>query len=77
MPKYLVNHSYTSRGDGVQYGPWSPGDSVELLEAVAEWVNRDSPGTLSALPESTSEPAPLAREAAPKPNRQARVPKNR
>lgn len=76
MPKYLVNHAYASRSDGVQYGPWSPGDSVELLEAVAEWVNRDSPGTLSALPVATSEPAPV-REAAPKPNRQARVSKNR
>jgi hypothetical protein len=43
---YTVNHAYTSRRDGLQLGPWRPGDVVALEAADAEWVNRDSPGCL-------------------------------
>jgi hypothetical protein len=29
-------------------GPWRIGDRVELSESLAEWLERDSPGTLRA-----------------------------
>lgn len=48
MADYTVNHRYTSRRDGVQFGPYEPGTVVQLDESDAEWVNRDSPGCLTA-----------------------------
>jgi len=48
MAKYTVNHTYRSRRDGVDFGPYEPGAVVELDPADAEWVNRDSPGCLTA-----------------------------
>jgi len=45
--KYTINHAYSSRRDGQQFGPWQAGDVVELEPADAEWVNRDSPGCLA------------------------------
>lgn len=50
MPRYEVVHSYRSARDGQQFGPWRPGDFVELDDADAAWVNRDSPGCLIAPP---------------------------
>lgn len=47
MPTYAVNHRYSAFRDGAQFGPYEPGTFVELSEADAEWVNRDSPGTLT------------------------------
>lgn len=47
MATYAVNHHYRSFRDGVQYGPYEPGTFVQLDEVDAEWVNRDSPGTLT------------------------------
>lgn len=47
MNRYTVNHSYRSRRDGQDFGPWSKGDEVELSDGDAEWVERDSPGTLA------------------------------
>jgi hypothetical protein len=45
---YEVRHAYRSTRDGQQFGPWAAGDRIELAEADAEWVNRDSPGCLLA-----------------------------
>lgn len=71
MPRYLVNHVYACYTDGIHYGPWTPGETVELLEAVAEWVNRDSPGTLKLVPEKTAE-----REASKVPDREVKKARN-
>lgn len=51
MGRYKVNHRYaaytTAFGDGEQIG-LEEGAEVELDEERAEWINRDSPGTLTA-----------------------------
>lgn len=47
MAVYKVTQRYASNG----IGPFDKGQSVDLDEATAEFVERDSPGTL----ESTSE----------------------
>lgn len=69
MAKYLVNHVYASYRDGVHYGPWTPGETVELEDELAEWVNRDSEGTLSEIPAKDAEDE-KEREAPKPPNRQ-------
>lgn len=46
MTAFEVQHAYTARRDGQQFGPWVEGDHVELEPADAEWVERDSPGCL-------------------------------
>lgn len=48
MADYTVNHSYRAFHDGKQYGPYEQGTVVQLDEADAAWVNRDSPGCLTA-----------------------------
>lgn len=48
MAVFKVQHAYRSSRDGQQYGPWAEGDRIELEQADAEWVNRDSPGCLLA-----------------------------
>lgn len=48
MPRFEVRHAYRSSRDGQQYGPWTAGETVELSDADADWVNRDSPGCLLA-----------------------------
>lgn len=73
MPRYVVSHVYAAYRDGVHYGPWTPGETVELEAELAEWVNRDSPDTLKPA----DDPTPVEREATPKPNRQAKSPKTR
>jgi len=50
MPRYVVQSPYRTQ----DLGPWAPGETVDLLPHVAEWVNRDSPGTL-ALEEEVQE----------------------
>lgn len=47
MAAYKVNHRYSAFRDGARFGPYEPGTVVDLEESDAEWVNRDSPGTLS------------------------------
>lgn len=43
MPRYEVQHRYKSN----DFGPWEAGDQVTLDDpADADFVNRDSPGTL-------------------------------
>lgn len=52
--KYTVQHAYDAFTDGRRFGPWVDGDEVDLEEAEAAWVNRDSEGTLVAVkPTST------------------------
>lgn len=45
--RYTVNHPYTASRDGRTFGPWDKGETVELDQADAEWIERDSPGVLS------------------------------
>lgn len=76
--QYKVQHSYHSVG--VQLGPWRAGDVVELEDAVAEWVNRDSPGCLlaaSAAPEATAPADEPVRQKPAGQNRQHRGGANR
>jgi hypothetical protein len=75
MARYLVNHVYAAHTDGTYYGPWTPGETVELEAELAEWINRDSEGTLTELPDPESKPA--EREAAKPPNRQHKGSKTR
>lgn len=56
MARYTVAHAYRStvflRGDGTgETIGFSEGDTVEVDDVTAEWVNRDSPGTLDATVE--------------------------
>lgn len=44
MPRYLVTHAYQTD----RLGPWVAGDEVELDDAIAAHVERDSPGTLQS-----------------------------
>lgn len=83
MPTYNVNHAYRSFRDGVQYGPYEPGSTVELDATDAEWINRDSPGALIAagtkraevpVPDAEAEPTQAKPPAA---NRQAKGGRNR
>lgn len=58
MPRYTVNHRYSSNHNGRQFGPWEPGIEIELDEPDAEWVNRDSPGTVELVrPKQAKAPA--------------------
>lgn len=53
--EYRVNHNYRTAA----LGPFAAGSTVDLDDATAAWVNRDSPGCLSlpeAEPEAESEP---------------------
>lgn len=45
MPRYKINHRYSS-GD---HGPYEAGNEVELTEEEAAWLNHDSPGLLSEV----------------------------
>jgi hypothetical protein len=56
MPRYVAGHAYTARRDGHTFGPWAAGDVVELDQADADWVNRDSPGALDSADEPSSRP---------------------
>jgi hypothetical protein len=62
MAKYKVARVYASSRDGIHYGPYTPGEEVELDQETAEWMNRDSPELLT----------PVEREMPPTPNRQVR-----
>lgn len=73
MDAYRVQHRYAAYRDGRQIGPWAEGDRIELEAADAEWVNRDSPGTLLAEGGATE---PERQQAAGR-DRQARPGRNR
>lgn len=63
--RYEVRHAYRSTRDGQQFGPWHAGDAVELSEADADWVNRDSPGCLLAAGGVVEGAAPSSGEGDP------------
>lgn len=48
MGTYHVNHRYRASRDGRQFGPFEAGQTLELDDADAEWIERDSPGCLTA-----------------------------
>lgn len=67
--QYIVQWDYASNLGG----PWKAGQKVELSEAEAEAINRDSPGVLDAKP-----PAEAKREVAEPPkDRQVKAAKGR
>lgn len=78
VARYDVNHPYRSRRDGVDYGPWAAGDTVDLHPDDAEWVNRDSPGCLTEpAAEPEPEPEPVKRAQPKAADRQHRGGRNR
>ncbi len=67
MARYHVNHNYASgsgsainrtkssiESETERLGPWAAGDVVELNEALAAWVNHDSPGCLTPAPDGAT-----------------------
>lgn len=81
MHSYDVQHRYAAYRDGRQIGPWVEGDRVELSTEDAQWVNRDSPGTLLAAGGIVKAAAPAEdeseRQKPPGRNRQHRGGANR
>lgn len=74
--RYRVKHVYAATKDGTHYGPWTPGEVVELDAELAEWVNRDSPGVL--VPAVDDQEQLAKREMPSTPDRQQkRAPKSR
>lgn len=47
MSKFQVNHSYRGLLDDHTYVVLEAGSEVDLDDARAEWIERDSPGVLS------------------------------
>jgi hypothetical protein len=65
MGTWKLNHAYESYRDGIRFGPWAKGDLVNLDDADAAWVERDSAGALSKVddkkvPEGPAVPVPAA-----------------
>jgi hypothetical protein len=62
-----VTQRYSARRDGRDFGPYAPGETVELDTDDAEWVNRDAPGTLvdHVDPEPEPEPEPQTKDDKP------------
>lgn len=77
MPRYTVNHAYRAFSDGKHYGPFEAGTVVELVEADAEWVNRDSPGALTKVDAKPAKAEEPERQAPAAPNRQHKGGRNR
>lgn len=50
MPRYTVKARYSAERSGSEvtvFGPWQPGDEVELDDpGDADWVNRDAGATI-------------------------------
>lgn len=72
MGRYRAARDYRASSSGVSHG-YTQGAECEVDDATAEWVNRDSPGTLvplDAAPEP--EPEPDAEAEEPKPKRTRR-----
>lgn len=51
MAKFKVQHNYSSNNNG-RFFAYDEGVEVEVDDDVAEWVNRDSPGTLKPVSEA-------------------------
>jgi hypothetical protein len=57
MPFYTVQHRYSARNGEQTFGPWEGGETVDLTEDEADWVNRDSAGCLeAATPDTPKKP---------------------
>lgn len=57
MTTFTVVHDYAAQRDGQRFGPWQAGDVIDLEPADAEWVLRDSPGSLTAVEAAPAEGA--------------------
>lgn len=67
MPKYKVRWNYESRNWNGDIITLRKGEVVELEEAVADWVSKDSPGVLHEVGDKGASLAPLRLlEEAPK-----------
>ncbi len=53
MTVYEFHGNYEAFRDGRRFGPWVEGDRVHLDPADAAWIDRDSPGVLSATDDDT------------------------
>jgi len=62
---YEVGHRYTASRDGKTFGPWEQGDVVALDQPDAEWVERDSPGTLLTIEVGDEEDQALGEDLTP------------
>lgn len=58
MQQFHVNQAYAASLDGRRIGPWVAGDTVELSEVDAEFVERDAVGTLTPVDEHGPEADP-------------------
>lgn len=63
MARYKLGHPYSSFTGGRQFGPWAKGDEVELDDADAKWIERDSPGALAPVRKAAAKKA-LAKQPA-------------
>lgn len=54
MGKYRVAHRFASELDAEVYS-WQEGDTVDLADELAEWVNRSSAGTLEPQADEVEE----------------------
>lgn len=61
MAAYVANHRYSDRVDGERFD-FVPGQVVDLSPAVAERINRNSPGAVSPF---VAEPEPVEPASAP------------
>lgn len=59
MSRYIVQHAYKAFRDGQLFGPWEADLEIEIEEADAEWINRDSPDTLAPVDDKSGTPAPV------------------
>lgn len=63
MAQFKVAHDYRSNHNG-RYYAYDKGATVDVDEETAEWVNRDSPGTLA--PVKTAAKKTAAKKTEPK-----------
>lgn len=49
MAQYKVVSAYAGKVNGRAHVRWKVGSEVDIDKADADWVNRDAPGTLTAV----------------------------
>jgi hypothetical protein len=71
---YKVTRDYRANSNGTHLA-FSVGGACEVEDRVAEWVNRDSPGTLvpASKAEPEPEPEPVVEQAKPDPRRRRKA----
>ncbi|UVS81840.1 SAP domain-containing protein [Actinokineospora sp. UTMC 2448] len=67
--RYTIQHPYKAYRDGRLFGPWDQGDVVDLDDADAAWIERDSPGVFAEDVDETADQQP-APSGPPIPERQ-------